>query len=201
MTKILQGQKIAILIANGFDEGQMTVVQRALLNAGANVDTVSPEQGLANGWHGKGWGHYYPVDSDIATTLGADYDMLFIPGGSRGILKLKGNPHSFRIVNSFLEGVKKVAAIGHAVELLSKSQRLKLRKLTGSDDARSSLEMAEIEWQGDMIICQDHNLMTFKDDISAEQLIDFVIKHFAGESIRQDNETDVADMEDMRDAA
>jgi protease I len=74
MDQPLAGKTIAILVANGFEEIEMTEPQRALLKAGATVRLISPEQGLVNGWHGAAWGHYFPVDRGIAEVLGADFD-------------------------------------------------------------------------------------------------------------------------------
>src|SRR3546814_15118488 len=81
----LAGKTVAILVANGFEELEMTEPQRALLGAGATLKLVSPEQGLVNGWHGKAWGHYFPIDTQISEALAADFDALLVPGGKRGI--------------------------------------------------------------------------------------------------------------------
>src|SRR5579871_3980158 len=99
MTAMLAGKSIAILAANGFDENQMTEIQRALTTVKAKFKTVAPENGVVNGWQKDHWGHYFPVEAPIGEALGSDYDMLVIPGGERGIAKLKTNPHTRRIVN------------------------------------------------------------------------------------------------------
>ena len=49
MDQPLAGKTIAILVANGFEEVEMTEAQRALLKTGAILRTISPEQGLVNG--------------------------------------------------------------------------------------------------------------------------------------------------------
>src|SRR3546814_4592100 len=94
----LAGKTVAILVANGFEELEMTEPQRALLGAGATLKLVSPEQGLVNGWHGKAWGHYFPIDTQISEALAADFDALLVPGGKRGIEKLAQNPHTKRLL-------------------------------------------------------------------------------------------------------
>lgn len=75
MHKPLAGKNVAVLVASGFEEIQMTDAQKALLALGATVKLIGPES-LANGWHGDSWGHYFPVDAQISTTLSADFDML-----------------------------------------------------------------------------------------------------------------------------
>ena len=115
MTLTLAGKKIAVLVANGFDENQMAEIQRALTKAKAVIKTIAPEQGVVNGWQGEGWGHYFPVDVQINEALGSDFDMLVVPGGERGAEKLKGSLHTRRIIGHFLEAGKPIAAIGAGV--------------------------------------------------------------------------------------
>jgi len=129
MDQPLAGKAIAILVANGFEETEMTEPQRALLKLGAALKVISPEQGLVNGWHGKAWGHYFPVDKPIAEVLAADFDMLLLPGGERSIAKLAQNPHTRRIVGSFVDGGKPIGAIDDAIRLLVVAQKLKGRKV------------------------------------------------------------------------
>jgi protease I len=124
MTTTLAGKSIAILAANGFDENQMTEIQRALTTVKAQFKTVAPEHGVVNGWQGDHWGHYFPVDVNISEALGSDFDFLVIPGGERAIAKLKTNLHTRRIVNHFLEAGKPIAATGAGVALLALSARL-----------------------------------------------------------------------------
>lgn len=124
MTAALAGKSIAILAANGFDENQMTEIQRALTTAKATFKTIAPEQGVVNGWQKDHWGHYFPVDLQIGEALGSDFDFLVIPGGERAIAKLKTNMHTRRIINHFLEAEKPIAAIGAGVELLALSPKI-----------------------------------------------------------------------------
>ena len=50
MEKALAGKSVAVLVANGFAEVNMTEPQRSVLAAGAKVRLVSPENGVVNGW-------------------------------------------------------------------------------------------------------------------------------------------------------
>src|SRR5690606_33168144 len=103
MSKPLSGQKIAILVANGFDETDMTHAQRKLAALGATLKIVSTENGLVNSWVGTGWGHHFPTDGNVNTTLAADYDGVYVPGGKRSTDKLKENAHVKRILRGFFD--------------------------------------------------------------------------------------------------
>lgn len=118
MSRNLSGFKIAILVANGFNEKDLTALQRPLIQAGANTRLISTENGLVHSWNGESWGLHYAVDTPLSAALGADYDMLVIPGGSRSMEKLRLTAHTRRFVNSFAVTGKPVAVCGEAQEIL-----------------------------------------------------------------------------------
>lgn len=166
MKTSLAGLSVAILAANGFDEHQMTEIQRALIKAGATTKTIAPETGVMNGWQGNGWGHYFPVNLPIGEALGSDFDMLVIPGGERGIAKLKPNLHTRRIVNHFLEAQKPIAAIEAGVSLLALSPKIAMRDVAApaamQDDLRNANAnlVAEPMHQDDAILTADGSDIT-----------------------------------------
>jgi len=141
MQKPLAGKTVAVLVASGFEETEMTDAQKALLGLGATVKLVGPES-LANGWHGDSWGHYFPVDAQIGTILSADYDMLLVPGGARSMIKLSQNPHVKRIVSGFVDDQKPVALIGQGVEVLITAERAKGISLSVVAESREALAAA-----------------------------------------------------------
>ena len=112
MTETLAGKTIALLVANGFEEIEMTEPQKALLAAGATVKLVSSETALVNGWHGEAWGHYFPVDGALSTQMAADFDALLVPGGHRSIIALAKSAHTNRFLKGFLDGDKPVVLVG-----------------------------------------------------------------------------------------
>jgi protease I len=141
MSKPLSGQKIAILVANGFDEVDMTHAQRALAALGATLKIISTENGLVNSWTGTSWGHHFPTDGNVSSMLAADYDALYVPGGSRSLAKLKDNAHCRRITRSFFDAGKPMMFLGCAVELLAVSERA--TGCTVSGDAASEAVLVE----------------------------------------------------------
>lgn len=178
MEKPLAGKNVAILIANGFDEIVMTDAQRALLAAGATVKTISPENGLANGWHGTGWGHYFPVDKSIAEALSADFDMLVVPDGERSILKLSNTAHSKRIVRGFIDADKPVALKGAAVELLALSERAQGRTVAAEGELATKLTEAGAKAVGDAQTL-DNQLLTATAAAETAGFVAAVIELFA----------------------
>lgn len=139
MQKPLAGVNVAILVANGFHEIEMTTFQRALIEAGAAPKIISVESSLAHGWQGKGWGHYHPVDKHLSDALAADYDVLLVPSGYRGHEKLKQTAHTRRFIGGFMMGFKPVLAMGDAVKMMAEIGVIKGMMVAASDEVRPVL--------------------------------------------------------------
>ncbi|MGB4058003.1 MAG: DJ-1/PfpI family protein [Alphaproteobacteria bacterium] len=159
MHKALLGQKLAVLVANGFCEKDLTEMQRGLMKTGANVRIVGMDVGLVNSWNDNGWGLNFAADQMLNEALGADFSMLVIPGGQRSVDKLKLTAHTRRFIGSFLDARKPVVAFDHAVDLLVFSQRIKDRTVTGPAQIKEEAEKAGAIW-ADTPFAIDGNLMT-----------------------------------------
>lgn len=146
MDTTLTGQKVAILVANGFDETDMTHAQRRLNALGATMKIISTENGLVNSWVGTGWGHHFPTDGHVSTVLAADYDALYIPGGRRSLEKLKDNAHARRIVRGFFDAGKPMMLMGCAVEMLAAAERATGCAVTGDPVSEKALTEAGATW-------------------------------------------------------
>ena len=98
----LSGQKIAIMVANGFDEKNFVEIQKMLMTQNVGLKVVSPNSGLVNGRNGDQAGISYPVDSLLSDTLAIDFDALVIPSGKIHTASLKDELHAIRIIRAFL---------------------------------------------------------------------------------------------------
>lgn len=183
MQKPLAGKTIAVLVASGFEEIEMTEPQKALLALGATVKLVGPES-LANGWHGNAWGHYFPVDVQIGTMLSADYDMLLVPGGARSLIKLGQSAHTKRIVSAFIDDRKPVALIGHGAEVLVIAERAQGITLAAAPDARAALEAAGATLSDEPLVVADNILST--DGTDLPRFVQEMITLFRGDEAVKD---------------
>jgi protease I len=159
MTKSLQSFKVAVLMANGFNEIEFITIQKALLERGAHLRIVSTDMGLVNGWDGKGWGHNFAVDAPLNTALGIDYDALIVPGGQRSVDKLKLTAHSRRFIGSFLAAMKPVVCMGDAVQLFAHADHLAGRKVSGPLAKKGVAEAAGANFATDPVTA-DGNLIS-----------------------------------------
>jgi protease I len=68
----LDGKKVAIVVADGFEQVEMTEPRRALEQAGAKTAIVSPAAGQVKGWNHTEWGDQFPVDVPIEQARAED---------------------------------------------------------------------------------------------------------------------------------
>lgn len=157
--KRLSGRVVAMLVANGFEEAEMTDTQKALVADGGMPRVVSPEIGLANGWHEGTWGHNFYVEVKVSDVLPSQYDALLVPGGDRSIASLLENAHARRIVKGMLEAGKPVGLVSNAAAMLIATDSVAGRRLATSETVREKVEEAGASWT-DEAVCIDGNLVT-----------------------------------------
>ena len=114
----ISGQKVAIMVANGFDEKSFVEVQKMLMTQNVALKVVSPNSGLVNGRNGEKTGISYPVDSVLSETLAIDFDALVIPSGEAHVASLKDELHAIRIIRAFLREGMPVLVQGEALEVI-----------------------------------------------------------------------------------
>jgi protease I len=176
MSKPLQNVKIALLVANGFEEQSFVATQKALREAGATVHIVSPEQGLVCSWNGQGWGLNFMIDSVLKSALAADYDMLVVPGSKRNIDRLQMTAHTKRFISGFASTGKPAAVIGEALQALVQSWDIAGRTVAGPQDMQDMAGQAGGTWSSETVAI-DGNLMTGTP--SAKAVVDFFSERVA----------------------
>lgn len=158
--KCLVGEKMAVLVANGFNETDFTEAQRVLQETGVHIRIISMDNGLVNSWKEGGWGLHFAADQALNTALAADYSMLLIPGGRRSIDKLKLTAHTRRFIGGFMDVGKPVVAFGDSLDLLGFVEKLDGRVVTGDDSLREGAVKAGAQWSEGSDYAIDGALMT-----------------------------------------
>src|SRR6266849_3693905 len=77
----LDGKKVAILVADGFEQVEMTKPRDALEEAGAKTKIVSLKPGQIQGMHHADKRDKFDVDLAVADARPEEFDALMIPGG------------------------------------------------------------------------------------------------------------------------
>jgi hypothetical protein len=81
MTKELEGYRVAILVADGFEESEMVQPRQALELAGATTHIIFPEKGSVRSESYGNWRQEYAVDVLLDNADPADYDALLLTSG------------------------------------------------------------------------------------------------------------------------
>ncbi|MEP7252042.1 MAG: type 1 glutamine amidotransferase domain-containing protein [Ginsengibacter sp.] len=155
----LKSKRVAILTENGFEEVELTSPKKALENAGAQVDIVSPQKNKVKAWDVDHWSIELPVDVNLSDANPEDYDALMIPGGVINPDKMRINKDCVAFAESFLKVGKTVAAICHGPQLLIETGLIDGRKMTSYPSIKTDLQNAGANWQ-DKEVVVDKGLVT-----------------------------------------
>ena len=159
MGNSLNGKKIAILVADGFEQIELTGPKEALEAAGAEIEIVSPAEGEVQGWNHDEKADLFRVDMPLNLARSADYDALLLPGGVRNPDQLRTMTRAVEFVDGFIATGKPVAAICHAPWLLIETNWIKGKTITSWPSLKSDLVNAGAHWV-DRDVVVDNGLVT-----------------------------------------
>jgi deglycase len=168
MAQALQGKKVAILVENGFERVELTDPRKALDEAGAETQIVSPVEGKVKAWEFTDWGEDYPVDVPLGQAKAQDFDALLLPGGVLNPDTLRTNQQAVSFVKDFFQAGKPVASICHGPWTLIEAAVVNGRWMTSWPSLRTDLKNAGAKWV-DQEVVVDQGLVTSRrpDDIPA----------------------------------
>ena len=142
----LRNVKVAILSEDGFEEVELTSPKKALEDAGAKVDVISPKTGKIKGWDKTDWGKEVAVDKQLGDAKVADYDALVLPGGVMNPDKLRQNKDAVSFVKQFISSGKPVAAICHGPQTLIEKGMIEGLTMTSFPSLQTDMRNAGVEW-------------------------------------------------------
>ena len=156
---MLNGKKVAILVAEGFEQSEMVEPRKALEQAGAETEIVSPAQGEVQGWNHFDKAERFNVDVTVDEADADDYDALLLPGGVANPDQLRANPKAVQFVKRFVEAAKPVGVICHGPWTLIEAGAVKGRTLTSWPSLRTDLTNAGAKWV-DQEVVTDRGLVS-----------------------------------------
>jgi deglycase len=171
--KNLNGLKVAILVANGFEQVEMVEPRKALDQAGAQTHLVSPVGNKVRGWiFNKGelgeWGDEFSVDVPLDRARERDYDALLLPGGVMNPDSLRMEPKAVEFARAFFTSGKPVAVICHGPWTIIETGVLRDRAITSWGSIKTDLQNAGAKWV-DREVVSERNLVSSRmpNDIPA----------------------------------
>ncbi len=164
----LDGKKVAILVADGFEQVEMTKPRAALDEAGAETKIISLKSGQIQGMNHADKGEKFDVDLTLADARPEEFDALLIPGGLMNPDTLRSTPEALEFARHFFDEGKPVAAICHAPWVLIDAGVVRGRTLTSWPAIKTDVKNAGGNWVNEEVVV-DNGLVTSPkpDDIPA----------------------------------
>ncbi len=159
MANELNGKKVAILVASGFEQVELTEPKKALEAAGATTTLISLEGGTVRGFNRDDPADSFKVEKTIDSVSAKDYDALLLPGGVSNPDKLRVNAQAVAFVKAFADVGKPIAAICHGPWTLIDAGIAKGKTLTSWPSLRADLTNAGATWV-DEEVHNHHGLIT-----------------------------------------
>lgn len=168
MEKSLEGKRVAILVADGFEQSEFTKPMEALKEAGATVDVIGLKGSEVKAWKDKTWGDTFPLDKLVKEADARSYQALVLPGGVMNPDKLRMDEDAVNFVGGFFEDNKPIAAICHGPWTLIETGELRGRKMTSYPSLKTDLTNAGAVWVDEEVVV-DNGLVTSRrpDDLPA----------------------------------
>lgn len=173
----IDGKRIAVIVADGFEQSEFEVPVQRFREAGAVVEVLAPDAKHLE--HIEGESHGKPAagtkaDKLLSDARPEDYDALLVPGGLKSPDTMRQSQAHLDFVKAFAEAEKPIAAICHGPWLLADADVLKGRTVTSWPAIRKDLERAGATWV-DQPVVKDGVLVFSRKPADAEVFADAVI--------------------------
>ena len=178
MEEKLDGLKVAILVADGFEQVELTEPKKALEDAGATIQIVSPADGEVQGWNHDEKADKFRVDMPLDRARSDDYDALVLPGGVRNPDQLRTMTRAIEFIDGFFATKKPVAAICHAPWTLIDAGVVKGKTITSWPSLKADLLNAGAKWV-DREVVVEQGLITSRKPEDLPAFNKKVVEEFA----------------------
>lgn len=148
------GKKVCVLVGDFVEDYESWIVIQALQTYGLNVYTVCPDKNPGSSCQGvihfeiegdqsytEKRGHELYINGIFQAAHLQNYDALYIPGG-RCCERLAANSGVLRLVNSFIDAGKPVAAMCHGALVLCAADVVRGRRIATIKECKAAVESA-----------------------------------------------------------
>ncbi|MGZ8415251.1 MAG: type 1 glutamine amidotransferase domain-containing protein, partial [Gemmatirosa sp.] len=174
----LDGVRIAVLAADGFEQVEVTRPIRALQKHGAEVEIVSLRPGSIQGMNLLYPGKKIRVDRTVFTADADTYDGLHIPGGFINPDFLRQSEDALEFVRAFEAEHKPISTICHGPWVLVSAGLVRGRRLTSWPGIKDDVRNAGGEWV-DAEVVRDGNWVSSRGPQDLHAFDKAIVEHFA----------------------
>jgi len=153
--KDVAGKKVAILVADNFEQIELTSPRKALDQAGVVTMIVSPADGQVQGVNHDEKADTFKVDVPLDQADASNFDALLIPGGVMSPDTLRMKPRAVKLVQDFYKSGKPIFAICHGPWLLAEAGIARGADLTSYPSLKTDLINAGAHWEDKEVVTDD----------------------------------------------
>ncbi len=146
---------IAVLVDEGFHDGEACMPMAYLTNRGARISVIGPEEGLVTAYNSD---FTIQIQRAVADVEVDDFDALLLPGG-QAPARLQEKEEVVDFAREFFKSGKVVAAICHGPQVLITAGVMHGKNATGFSGIREELEEAGATYHDESVVI-DNNLIT-----------------------------------------
>ncbi|MEV6904819.1 DJ-1/PfpI family protein [Amycolatopsis sp. NPDC051372] len=146
--------RIAILTADKVEDIEFFYPYYRFVEAGYDVDVITPSGGALTGAAGLGIAQTLAV-ADVAAS---DYLLLYVPGGYAPV-ELGGSPQALEFIRAFAAADKPMGLVCHGPQVLISAGLAEGRRLAAWYGVRSEIEAAGGTWIDEPVV-QDGAIFT-----------------------------------------
>jgi protease I len=176
----LGGKRIAVLTADGVEQGELDAAQAALKDAGAQAVLIALRPGRIRSMNVHQPADLVRVDRKVDDVLAADYDGLLIPGGYIAPDLLRQSARAREFVRDIDAAGKPIAVMSHAALVLVSSGLAAGRTLTSWPGVRDDLVNAGAVWLNQDVV-RDGRLLTSRTPQDAAAFLGELVPFLGGE--------------------
>lgn len=185
MASVLQGKRIAFLVANvGVEQVELTSPWEAVRAAGGEPVLLAPEKEPVQAMHGDvEKGDTFTPDATVGTAAPEDYDGLVLPGGVASPDKLRTVPEAVAFVRAFARTGKPIASICHGPWTLVEGDLVRQKTLTSWPSLQTDIRNAGGNWRdAEVYTCRaaGYTLVTSRNPGDLAAFGDALVQAFEG---------------------
>lgn len=177
--KTLNGKRIALIIAEGYDRDDLQSPCEALIMAGADIELVSIAAGPVRSAGGRLVSAVHLARA-VGMVASQAYHGLVIPGGAASVERLRRDRSSMTFIHSFVQDWKHIAAIGHGLLLLSDLGFLNGVAISSSIALRGALLNGGAIWMNEPVAV-DGRLVSGRSAKESTVFNNTMVEVFAGQ--------------------
>jgi protease I len=182
--KVLEGMRIAVLAADGFEQVEVTRPVKALEKHGAEVEVVSLRPGSIQGMNLLFPGKKVRVDRTVFTADADDYHGLHIPGGFINPDFVRQSERALDFVRAFEADRKPIATLCHGPWVLISAGLVRGRRLASWPGIKDDVRNAGAEWVDEKVV-HDGNWVSSRSPADLRAFDKAMVAHFAEHVGRQ----------------